>query len=1236
MKKMAMLALVALMGVLVLAGCSTADNMKAAELMYEGDLLFQVGEVVELDGLYMLLQYNDGSSRELEVLADAIKGFSTEKVGEYTIAVAFRGVEYTIGYRIVAEKYPVVTFNADGVQEIEPQTVYYGTTATEPESEVEGYNFLGFYVNGAEFDFSTPITASIEVELRYEKIGDLRTYAKGLLDKEMAKYLRAKYPAASYALIEGYYAKALADIEALDYLEDMKVCVTAFTAEAEQIEDYADMLKEYYEGIDAAMYFEHHYAQITEIYELAYGQINDYTKGAPLPEYIYEQAIESMEAVVTKEEDIALAEYEKTAKKRDLKNAYDGIDTTYFGVSEQGMIDKIYNDGIAAIEGAEGTKAVGEAYAAALEKLLAVANNKYIMELVTYYDGLKAEDYFAEDWEILVNIYEQAFKALKEYEAGAPTMATIVATAKDAMDRVNTKAEDIALADYEKTAKTRDLNNLYNGINRNDYADVVLANIDEAYAKGLTAINEAVGTRAVAAAYAEAYNAINEYLLQLSKGIEKMAALDEVYNAYKAEDYFDWQYEEITKIYNLAWNELRNYAGGAPSVETIYNQAIEAMNKVNTKAEDIALAEYEKTAKTRDLNNLYNGINRNDYADVVLANIDEAYANGLTAINEAVGTRAVAAAYAEAYNAINEYLLQLSKGIEKMAALDEVYNAYKAEDYFDWQYEEITNIYNLAWNELRNYAGGAPSVETIYNQAVEAMDKVTTKAEDIALAEYEKTAKARDLNNLYNGFERGNYSDTTLAKIDEAYQSGLTAISEAVGTRAVAAAYAVAYNAINELLLELSKGYEQMVALRAVYAAYNQADYFDWQWEAINGIYGEAIEDLRNFVGGAPSVETIYNQAVEAMDKVTTKAEDIALAEYEKTTKTRDLNALYNGINRENYADSVLANIDTAYNNGLTAISEAVGTKAVAAAYAVAYNAIKENLPQLSKGIEKMAELKLVYNTYSADNYFDWQWEAINGIYGEAIEDLRNFVGGAPSVETIYNQAVEAMDKVTTKAEDIALAEYEKTTKTRDLNALYNGINRENYADSVLANIDTAYNNGLTAISEAVGTKAVAAAYAVAYNAIKENLPQLSKGIEKMAELKLVYNTYSADNYFDWQWADLNEIYNDAMDNMRNFIGGAPSLDTLYADAVKAMDDVTTKEEDIALAEYEKTTKKRDLENFVAGLTQAEYTEENWATIQTLLANGLQAITDAVGTKAVAQAYADALAAIQAVEKIPA
>ena len=62
-----------------------------------------------------------------------------------------------------------VTFNSDGGNKIDPQTILKGYTAVKPEDpQKEGYIFLGWFISDDLYDFSTPVNSNITLTAKWE------------------------------------------------------------------------------------------------------------------------------------------------------------------------------------------------------------------------------------------------------------------------------------------------------------------------------------------------------------------------------------------------------------------------------------------------------------------------------------------------------------------------------------------------------------------------------------------------------------------------------------------------------------------------------------------------------------------------------------------------------------------------------------------------------------------------------------------------------------------------------------------------------------------------------------------------------------------------------------------------------------------------------------------------------------------------------------------------------------
>ena len=88
--------------------------------------------------------------------------FATPVTENITLVAKFSAIEYT------------VTFNTDGGNAIDGQTVSYNGKAQKPaDPEKEGYNFVGWFVGENEYDFANVVTENMEIVAKWQ----IKTFA---------------------------------------------------------------------------------------------------------------------------------------------------------------------------------------------------------------------------------------------------------------------------------------------------------------------------------------------------------------------------------------------------------------------------------------------------------------------------------------------------------------------------------------------------------------------------------------------------------------------------------------------------------------------------------------------------------------------------------------------------------------------------------------------------------------------------------------------------------------------------------------------------------------------------------------------------------------------------------------------------------------------------------------------------------------------------------------------------
>ena len=90
-------------------------------------------------------------------LGDGKYDFSTPVTGDLTLVARWEINTYRI------------SFDTAGGTAVSPETVTHGETVAAPEGVTrEGYDFLGWYVGNAEYDFTTPVTGDITITAKWQ------------------------------------------------------------------------------------------------------------------------------------------------------------------------------------------------------------------------------------------------------------------------------------------------------------------------------------------------------------------------------------------------------------------------------------------------------------------------------------------------------------------------------------------------------------------------------------------------------------------------------------------------------------------------------------------------------------------------------------------------------------------------------------------------------------------------------------------------------------------------------------------------------------------------------------------------------------------------------------------------------------------------------------------------------------------------------------------------------------
>lgn len=181
------------------------------------------------------------------------------------------------------------------------------------------------------------------------------------------------------------------------------------------------------------------------------------------------------------------------------------------------------------------------------------------------------------------------------------------------------------------------------------------------------------------------------------------------------------------------------------------------------------------------------------------------------------------------------------------------------------------------------------------------------------------------------------------------------------------------------------------------------------------------------------------------------------------------------------------------------------------------------------------------------------------------------------------------------------------------------------YSDEDLITVNLIINEGINEIRYASSLEEVHSLY----QSVIERFNLVPTYLTKLDDWN---DNLNKNDYFDDEWLAIKAIYEDAWSDIFYYKGGVPTVERIYQEAIKSINNIVTKADDIENAKYLKTIKIRQLTNFVDSLNAFDYSAKDWQLLLELKNAGKMAISEAVGTKEVASTYAFYVNAISAIE----
>ena len=350
-----------------------------------------------------------------------------------------------------------------------------------------------------------------------EALTQAKAEAKAAIETAFEAYDEDDYASANWTELTIAYNRGLNEVEAATSVSAVNTAKqTAITAMA-AVKDNATLLAEAktaaLAALDAAKaeYSQADYATNWSVLEKAYNDGKAEINAAAAIEAVNSALQKATDAMAAVKSDATLLKEEQAKAIDELNREFESYKVTDYNQNYKD-IQNLYNQGMSAIEGAETVEDVQTALRTAVYGMKAVKSDAVLLAeakaaatkaVQEAFDGYKAQDYNADNWESLENFKEDGIKAI----ANASRISDVEKFRDEAianMAAIKTNAQ--ILAEAKELAKT-ELKAAFDKYNQADYTQNWSA-LEKAYNDGVAAIDKAELPSQVTSAKEAAVNAM--------------------------------------------------------------------------------------------------------------------------------------------------------------------------------------------------------------------------------------------------------------------------------------------------------------------------------------------------------------------------------------------------------------------------------------------------------------------------------------------------------------------------------------------------------------------------------------------------------------------------------------------------------------------------------------------------------------------------------------------------------
>ncbi len=657
-------------------------------------------EKMDLKGLVVMGNYNDGSKKQLKVSASNVTGFTSSRTGTFRLTINISGFKKS--FVISVNRYSLSSVTVNSL----PKKLTY---AVGEKIDLSGMSLTGRYTNG--------------------KTKALDPYSAGITGFNSSKVAKGQVVKLTMG---GKTVKFTVDIVANALMNDQAAAHTA--------------LNKALAGYKQADYSTANWTALTKAKSDGDKAIDAAQTTAAVAS-AKDAAIKAMAGVKTLAKEAKELADAKAAAHNALTKALAGYSPLDYSTAGWATLTKAKTDGDTAIDKAATIAKVNEAKTIAINAMAAVkvltveelgaAKTAAHAALTSALGSYRQADYSAANWTALN-------KAKTDGDAAIDAAATVSKVNEEKTKALNAMAavksfDDIALDEAKAAARTA-LNAILAAYSQSNYSTPNWQALQAAKAAGDTAINNATTFSGVDNAKAAAIAGMaaiktkaqeNQELAEAKAAARQ--ALTAALNGYSSGDYSsaNWLQLNSAKLNGDVAIDAATTLAGVNSAKTA---ALAAMDAVKTLAEEIVDA---KALAKAALAAALAARSQGHYSPANWTALNNAKTAGDAAIDAATTLAGVASAKTNALAAIAAVKTLVEEAAEELEnaksdahdALDAALASYNQADYSTSGWASLNNA-KTAGDAAINAAASVSQVATARNNAIAAMANVKTLAEE--------------------------------------------------------------------------------------------------------------------------------------------------------------------------------------------------------------------------------------------------------------------------------------------------------------------------------------------------------------------------------------------------------------------------------------------------------------------------------------------------------------------------